>query len=94
MAPLITPTLICLLIGGALALRFKFIVLLPATIVTLLLSSAVMLVMGFGFWQIMVSSIAEATALQVGYVAGAMLLPYYRRCYRRIRRRRASTKSD
>ena len=81
---LLTTLIICLLIGAALSLRFKFIILLPATIITLLLSCAIMIGMGFSVWQITISAIAERTALQTGYVAGAMLRQ------RRVRRRRPS----
>ena len=40
---LLIPSVICLLIGAALSLRFKVIVLFPATIITLFLSCAVMI---------------------------------------------------
>ena len=33
MPPLIVPMIVCLLVGRALALRFKFLVLLPTTII-------------------------------------------------------------
>ena len=82
---LLITSVICLLIGAALSLRFKVIVLFPATIITLFLSCAVMIAIGFSVWQITVSVIAEITALQAGYVAGAMLR------HRRVRHRRAST---
>lgn len=72
MGLLITPVL-CLLIGAALSLRFKFIVLLPALFVTLLLSCAIMIGSGFSVLQITISAIAEITAMQAGYVAGAIL---------------------
>ena len=88
------PMIICLLVGGALALRFKFLVLLPATITTLLVTCAIMIAMGYSLWPITLSLIVEATALQVGYLGGAMLLPRYRRCYRRGKQKRVSTKSD
>jgi hypothetical protein len=81
---LLTTFVVCLLIGAALSLRFKVNILLAATIITLLLSCAIMIGMGFSVWQIMISAIAEITALQTGYVAGAMLR------HRRVRRRRPS----
>ena len=72
---LLTTSVLCLLIGAALSLRFKVIVLLPATIITLLLSCANMIGMGFSVCEITISAIAEITALQAGYVVGAMLRP-------------------
>ncbi len=76
---LLTASVICLLIGAALSLRFKVIVLFPATIITLLLSCAIMIAMGLMIWETTICAIAEITALQTGYVVGAMLR------YRRVR---------
>jgi len=70
---LLTASIICLVAGAALSLRFKFIILLPATIITLLLSCAIMIGMEFSIWQITISSIALIAALQAGYVAGGMM---------------------
>jgi hypothetical protein len=82
---LLVTSVICFLIGAALSLRFKVIVLFPATIITLFLSWPIMIAMGFRVWQITICAIAEITALQTGYLAGAMLR------HRRVRHRRAST---
>lgn len=84
---LLTASIICLLIGAALSLRFKFLILLPATIIVLLISCAIMLWMAFSIWQITISAIAEMAALQVGYVAGGMVR-------QRLVRRRSRIKGD
>ena len=94
MPPLVIPTIICLFIGVTLALRFKFLVLLPATTITILVTCAIMIATEYSLWLIILSVIAEATALQVGYLSGAMLLPWCSQRYRRRKQRRVSTKSD
>ena len=85
MPPLIIPVIICLLVGMALALRFKFVVLLPATVIILLATCAVMIGREYSSWAITFLLIVEATTLQVGYVGGSILLEFSRRCYRRAR---------
>ena len=94
MLPIVIPTIICLLVGLTLAWRFKFLVLVPATTITILVTCAIMIATEYSLWLIILSVIAEATALQVGYFGGAMLRSWCSQRYRRRKQQRVSTKSD
>lgn len=62
--------IICLLVGAALAQRFKVFALIPAIAV----ASSVVAMARFGegatFWQTLGSVVIDVTALQMGYLAG------------------------
>jgi hypothetical protein len=72
-ATLIIPAIVFLLLGAVLGFRFKVPVLIPATIVTLVVTCTAMISFGRGFWLTALSIVEAATALQVGYLVGATL---------------------
>jgi hypothetical protein len=61
------------LVGVALGLRFKVLVLVPA--VTLFTILAIMVEIGLGenFWSIILMTAAVVTAFQLGYLAGIVV---------------------
>ena len=67
--------ILCLvgLVGAALALRFKVIVLVPATVLVALVVTIAGLTVGNGLRTIALYVVANATALQVGYLVGLLL---------------------
>jgi hypothetical protein len=88
------PAIVSLFIGAALALHFRFLVLVPVSILVLLVTLIFLIVMGYGSWTIVLSLIAAVSALQAGYLGGSMLTPYYRRRNEQSGERRTPTKSE
>lgn len=66
--------LLMLLIGFALGLRFKVLVLLPAMGLVWMAYLAVGLIRSDGVSMILVAGMLAAICLQVGYLVGAMIL--------------------
>lgn len=88
------PAIASLLIGAALALRFRFLVLIPATILTLIVTLVYLISLGYGPWPTTLSLIASVTALQTGYFCGSVLTPIFKRRQGDVRERGVPTKPD
>jgi hypothetical protein len=72
-------TIISLLIGVILGLRFKVIVLVPAFGLALALIALSGIVMEEGVWRPVSTTVAVATFLQLGYICGSILrIAFYR----------------
>ncbi len=67
------PALISILLGAALGLRFKVLVLLPAIAVTLGPTLVVGIVRGDSPWRIAWAGILVGVGLQVGYLGGTAM---------------------
>ena len=61
----------CIIVGAMLGMRFKVLILVPATAVILLFAAGVSLTAGAGLIWAMIDVGMAATALQVGYLGGA-----------------------
>jgi hypothetical protein len=61
--------LISLLVGAVLGQRFKVLVLIPATALTVMAGTA--FAHADTFWQILGAALVATTSLQIGYFAGA-----------------------
>jgi len=88
------PAIASLLIGAALALRFRFLVLIPATILTLIVTLVYLISLGYSAWPTTLSLIASVTALQAGYLCGSVATPYLRRRQGGVRERGVPTKPE
>jgi hypothetical protein len=88
------PAIASLLIGAALALRFRFLVLIPATVLTLIVTLLYLISMGYSPWPIFLSLVASVTALQAGYLCGSVLTPFLRRRQGDVRDRGVPTKTE
>jgi hypothetical protein len=73
MASLVMLTMTCLLVGAALGGNFKFLVLLPATVLILLVNCVILIEQGYSLWSMALPLIINASSLQAGYFAGAMV---------------------
>jgi len=60
-------------VGAALGLRFKVMILVPALVSTALFGTIVGLTRGDQFWSIAIIVILLGMAIQVGYLAGILL---------------------
>jgi hypothetical protein len=60
-------------IGAALGLRFKVMILVPALVSTALFGTILGLTRGDQFWSIAITVILLEMAIQVGYLAGILL---------------------
>jgi hypothetical protein len=65
--------IISVLVGIALGLRFKVLVLVPAITLTTLFALVVGLVRGEGFGAIVLAMVIVGTAIQLGYLVGIVL---------------------
>ena len=66
-------TTISILVGIALGLRFKFLILLPTIGVSLATVAVNGILRGDATWQLVVTMVVVATFLQLGYVVGCVL---------------------
>jgi hypothetical protein len=80
-------TMISLLIGAALGLRFKVFILVP--VIGLALAMVAVNGAGDGTWQLVVTMVVVATFLQLGYLGGSILQSAV--CAGRAADQRAST---
>jgi hypothetical protein len=60
----------CTLIGAALGLRFKVLILVPTTAISLALIAAIALFTGAGLGWALMSAVLGTVSLQFGYVGG------------------------
>jgi hypothetical protein len=60
----------CSLIGAALGLRFKVLVLMPVTAISLVLIMGSTLITGAGLGLALISAVAGTLSLQFGYLGG------------------------
>jgi hypothetical protein len=67
---------VSLLIGAALGLRFKVLILVPATGLVLAIVVAEEAARGDGRWQLLISSVAVAYALQFGFIVGGCVATF------------------
>lgn len=99
---MITLTAICLLLLGLmLAQRLNYLIVVPATIVTLIVTFAIAIAQEYTVGLVALFSVVNITALQAGYFAGAMILVHsrQRRCifptlYRRLLKKTARIESQ
>jgi hypothetical protein len=59
-----------LLIGGALRFRFKVLILLPAIILTVIVTSSIEISHGQDAWSSALATLAAVIAIQMGYLGG------------------------
>ena len=59
-----------LFIGGVLGFRFKVLVLIPAIILTIVVTGSIEVVQRHDQWSSVLTAVAEVIAIQVGYLAG------------------------
>jgi hypothetical protein len=57
-------------VGVALGLRFKVLVLVPAIAVTVIFVLMVGIIRGDSFWSIVLGIVIASTAIQLGYLVG------------------------
>jgi hypothetical protein len=60
----------CILIGAALGLRFKVLILVPATAISLALIATIALFTGAGLGWALISAVVGTVSLQLGYLGG------------------------
>ena len=68
-----TITIISLVVGAILGLRYTFIVAVPAIVCALIVIAGFGLVTQLDVWSIVFTMIMSVMALQIGYVAGAAI---------------------
>jgi uncharacterized protein YneF (UPF0154 family) len=66
------------LAGMLLGLRFAFLILLPAIMLAWILTICADIVRDLGFWWILLDMLVVSVALQLGYVAGALVAVFRR----------------
>ena len=66
---------VSLLVGVALARRVNYLVLIPATIVTLLVTYAAVTAEEYSLGSLALASFLNVTGLQAGYLGGATIRP-------------------
>lgn len=66
-------TIISVLAGIALGLRYKVLVLVPAVTVAMLFAMIIGVVHADRFWSIVLAMVIFGTAVQFGYVAGILM---------------------
>jgi hypothetical protein len=59
-----------LLIGGALRFRFKVLILLPAIILTVIVTGSIEISQGQDLWSSTLATLAAVIAIQIGYLSG------------------------
>jgi len=62
------------LIGAVLGMRFKILILLPATVIGSSATLGVGVAHSDGFWSILLAMVLAIAALQVGYLAGTVVI--------------------
>ena len=62
------------LIGAMLGMRFKILILLPATVIGSSATLGVGVAHSAGFWSILLAMVLAIAALQVGYLAGTVVI--------------------
>jgi hypothetical protein len=68
---MLTLTIVTILGGALLGLRYRVFILLPAAIFVLVLVIAVGVACGAGTWRMALDMLVATTALQLGYVGGS-----------------------
>jgi hypothetical protein len=63
-------TALFLLIGGALRFRFKVLILLPAIILTVIVTGSIEISQGQDLWSSALAILAAVIAIQIGYLSG------------------------
>jgi hypothetical protein len=69
---------ICFLVGLVLGLRFRLLILVPAIGFSLLGVTANGVVTGESVWRLALVAVVAATAIQLGYVGGALAQLFFR----------------
>jgi hypothetical protein len=59
-----------LFIGGVLGLRFKILILFPATILTIVVAGSIEIAQGQDAWSSALTTLAAVSAIQMGYLGG------------------------
>jgi len=70
---MISLSILCTVVGAILGLRFKVLVLLPATLATGVVIAAVSVSTGTGVWWTVILTVMGVTLLQIGYLGGAAI---------------------
>jgi predicted Na+-dependent transporter len=65
--------IICTVVGIALGLRFKVLVLVPAIALAVIFALIVGVARGDSFWSIVLVMVIVGTAIQLGYLVGIFL---------------------
>jgi hypothetical protein len=68
---MLTLTIVTILVGGVLGLRYKVFTLLPAVTFVLVFVIGVGVARGAGIWRIALDMMVATTALQLGYAGGS-----------------------
>jgi hypothetical protein len=67
---MVSLSICCALIGATLGLRFKVLILVPVTAISLVLIMDIALFNGAGLGRAFISAVAGTVSLQFGYLAG------------------------
>ena len=70
---LTTLTITAILAGAVLGLRFKILVLVPATVIGSAATLGATITQGNGLWFLLLTLVLVIFALQIGYLSGAFL---------------------
>ena len=68
---MLTLTIVTILVGAVLGLRYKVFILLPAVTFVLVFVIGVGVARGAGIWRIALDMMVATTALQLGYAGGS-----------------------
>jgi hypothetical protein len=61
------------LVGVALGLRYKVVILIPAIVLVMIFAVMVGIAHGDHFWSIILASVIAGTTIQLGYLAGILI---------------------
>ena len=89
---MLTLTVVTLLGGAVLGLRYKVLILLPAATFVLVFVIGVGVARGAGIWRIALDMMVATTALQLGYVGGSAFAAARKR--RKLRSAEHITQAD
>jgi hypothetical protein len=70
---LTTLTMTAILAGAVLGLRFKILVLVPATVIGSAATLGASITQGNGLWFLLLALVLVISALQIGYLSGAFI---------------------
>jgi len=77
---MLTLTIVTILCGAVLGLRYKIFILLPAATFMLVFVIGVGVARGAGIWRIALDMMVTMTALQLGYAGGSAFAAARERC--------------
>ena len=70
---MVMPTLIAIVIGVMLGLRFKVFILIPANVIGSAAAFGAGLAFSDSLWSVLLAMVLAIVALQIGYLAGTVL---------------------